>query len=166
MREHRTRSWEQERRKTLRGVAAAEAAAKQGAEIFLRLIALTSDEDVCATQRLWIKSIRNLRQNWANQFTERHPAKNGYSLVRPMDVKRKLDEALLNKKVPYLYGSYLTEILHDPNGEVAGIVVANRSGRQAIRGKVIIDASDRALAARRAGAEFTPPQRDLKSLSV
>ena len=142
---------------TLRGVAAAEAAAKQGAKVFLVTDRPYLGEDVCATQRLWIKSDQKPKTALGKSiYGKAAKTKNGYSLVRPMDVKRKLDEALLNKKVPYLYGSYLTEILHDPNGEVAGIVVANRSGRQAIRGKIIIDATDRAIAARMAGADFTP----------
>ncbi|EDM25899.1 putative dihydrolipoamide dehydrogenase CdlD [Lentisphaera araneosa HTCC2155] len=141
---------------TLRGVAAAEAAAKQGAKVFLVTDRPYLGEDVCATQRLWIKSDQKPTTELGGSiYGKARKTKNGYSIVTPMDVKRKLDEALLNKKVPYLYGSYLTEILHDPNGEVAGIVVANRSGRQAIRGKIIIDATDRAFAARMAGADFT-----------
>ncbi|MDD7985196.1 FAD-dependent oxidoreductase [Lentisphaera marina] len=141
---------------TLRGVAAAEAAAKQGAKVFLVTDRPYLGEDVCATQRLWIKSDQKPKTELGESiYGKARKTKNGYSIVTPMDVKRKLDEALLNKEVPYLYGSYLTEILHDPNGEVAGIVVANRSGRQAIRGKLIIDATDRAFAARMAGANFT-----------
>jgi hypothetical protein len=76
-------------------------------------------------------------------------------VVTPMAVKNALDNALLNSKVDFLYGSYVTEVLRDPDGKLAGIVVANRSGRQAIRGKVIIDATDRGVAARIAGAPFT-----------
>ncbi|WDE97292.1 FAD-dependent oxidoreductase [Lentisphaera profundi] len=141
---------------TLRGVAAAEAAAKAGAKVFLVTDRPYLGEDVCATQRLWIKSDQKPKTELGESiYGKARKTKNGYSIVTPMDVKRKLDEALLNKEVPYLYGSYLTEILHDPNGEVAGIVVANRSGRQAIRGKLIIDATDRAFAARMAGANFT-----------
>ena len=74
----------------------------------------------------------------------------------PMTVKRVLDEALLDANIEYLYGSYVTEVLRDPEGKLAGIVMANRSGRQAVRGKVIIDATDRAVAARIAGAAFAP----------
>ena len=142
---------------TLRGVAAAEAAAKGGAKVFLATDRPYLGEDVCATQRLWIKSDQKPKTELGKSiYGKARKTKNGYSIVTPMDVKRKLDEALLKAKIPYLYGSYLTEILHDPNGEVAGIVVANRSGRQAIRGKIIIDATDRAFAARMAGADFTP----------
>ena len=74
----------------------------------------------------------------------------------PMTVKRALDKALLDAEIDFLYGSYVTEVLRDPKGELAGIVMANRSGRQAVRAEVIIDATDRGVAARIAGAEFTP----------
>ena len=72
----------------------------------------------------------------------------------PMQVKRVLDEALLEAGVPFLYGCYATDVLRDGNGRLAGIVMANRSGRQAIRAKVIIDATARASVARIAGAAF------------
>ena len=145
---------------TLRGVAAAEAAAKAGAKVFLSTDRPYLGEDVCAAQRLWIKADSRakttLGQHIYGDASGAIVTDNGYRVVRPMDVKRKLDEALIKSKVDYLYGCYLTEILHDQNGEIAGIVVANRSGRQAIRGKIIIDATDRAFAARIAGANFTP----------
>jgi len=74
----------------------------------------------------------------------------------PMQVKRALDEALLNAGVPFLYGCYVTDVLRDDNDRPAGIVMANRSGRQAIRAKVIIDATPRAAVARLAGTQFDP----------
>jgi len=58
--------------------------------------------------------------------------------------------------VPFLYGCYATDLLRDASGNPAGIVMANRSGRQAVRAKVIIDATPRARVARLAGAEFRP----------
>lgn len=76
--------------------------------------------------------------------------------VRPMHVKRTLDEALLEAKVQFLYGCYATDVLVDKDGGVAGIVMANRSGRQAVRAKVVIDATMRANVARMAGAHFRP----------
>lgn len=74
----------------------------------------------------------------------------------PMQVKRVLDDALLNAGVEFLYGCYATDVLQDENGKLAGIVMTNRSGRQAVKAKVIIDATERALVARMAGVEFTP----------
>lgn len=72
----------------------------------------------------------------------------------PMQVKRALDEALLNANVQFLYSCYATDVLNDSEGKPAGIVMANRSGRQAVRAKVIIDATRRATVARIAGADF------------
>ena len=77
-------------------------------------------------------------------------------LVRPLHLKRELDTVLIEKGVRYLYGCIATDILRDADGNPAGIVMANRAGRQAVKAKVIIDATDRAWAARAAGAEFQP----------
>ena len=72
----------------------------------------------------------------------------------PMQVKRALDDALLNAGVPFLYGCYAVDLLRDGAGQPAGIVMANRSGRQAVKAKVIVDATERATVARKAGARF------------
>ena len=80
----------------------------------------------------------------------------GLQVTTPMQVKRTLDKALLDAGVSFLYTCYATELLHDSQGELAGIVMANRAGRQAVKAKTIIDATDRAWVARMAGAEFEP----------
>ena len=77
-------------------------------------------------------------------------------LVRPLHIKRALDEALIEAGVQYLYGCFVTDLLRDAQGNPAGVVMANRAGRQAVRAKVIVDATDRAWVARMAGAETTP----------
>jgi len=74
----------------------------------------------------------------------------------PMQVKRVLDDTLLNAGVEFLYGCYATDVLRDENGKLAGIVMSNRSGRQAVKARVVIDATERALVARMAGVEFAP----------
>lgn len=78
----------------------------------------------------------------------------GLRVTTPMQVKRTLDKALLDAGVPFLYTCYATDLLRDSRGELAGIVMANRAGRQAVKAKTIIDATDRAWIARMAGAEF------------
>ncbi len=74
----------------------------------------------------------------------------------PMQVKLELDQALIDAGVDFLYGCYATDVLRDSDGNLAGIVMANRAGRQAVRAKVIIDATPRAQVARLAGASFAP----------
>ena len=87
----------------------------------------------------------------------------------PMQVKRTLDEALLEAGVQFLYGCYATDVLRDGAGNPAGIIMANRSGRQAVKAKVIIDATPRASVARMAGASFRPyptGQQTFKHIAV
>ena len=56
--------------------------------------------------------------------------------------------------VTYLYSCLPTDVLVDAAGKPAGIVMANRAGRQAVLAKTIIDATDRATVARLAGVPF------------
>lgn len=81
----------------------------------------------------------------------------------PMHVKRTLDETLLEAGVQFLYGCYVTDVLRDGTGNPAGIVMVNRSGRQAVKAKVIIDATQRATVARLAGAGFRPYPAGMQS---
>ena len=74
----------------------------------------------------------------------------------PLKIKKTLDEVLLKTGIPFLTGTHATEPLRDADGKLAGIVIANRSGRQAIRAKVVIDATERGLLARAAGGTATP----------
>jgi len=76
--------------------------------------------------------------------------------VRPLHVKRTLDEALLEAGVQFLYSCYATDVLRDGQGNPCGIVMANRAGRQAVVAKAVIDATNRAWVARMAGAKFRP----------
>ena len=81
-------------------------------------------------------------------------------MATPLAVKKALDDALLEAKVPFLYGCLATDVIRDAEGRPCGIVMANRSGRQAVLAKVIIDATDRASVARMAqtGAAGAPPR--------
>ncbi|MGB2807291.1 MAG: FAD-dependent oxidoreductase, partial [Sedimentisphaerales bacterium] len=81
----------------------------------------------------------------------------------PMQVKQALDEALLEAGVQFLYGCYVTDVLRDGAGNPAGIVMVNRSGRQAVKAKVIIDATPRATVARLAGVGFRPYPAGIQS---
>ncbi|QDV57319.1 FAD-dependent oxidoreductase [Rosistilla oblonga] len=74
----------------------------------------------------------------------------------PMQVKYALDQALIDAGVKFLYGSPVTDILRDEQGQLAGIVMANRAGRQAVKAPVIIDATMRGTTARIAGAKCLP----------
>ena len=73
----------------------------------------------------------------------------------PLHVKQVLDAALLEKNISFMTGAYVTDVLHDESGALRGVVMANRSGRQAVLGNVIVDATERGTVARLAGATFS-----------
>jgi len=129
------------------GVAAAVEAARSGAKVFLLAQEPYLADDVCGTFRLWTKDKHVLR-------TELGQAIWGEGLPSQLKVKKVLDQALISNHVDFLYSCFATDILIDNSGNPAGVVMANRSGRQAIVAKTIIDATPRGLVARMAGAKF------------
>jgi len=84
------------------------------------------------------------------------PRKKVIPPARPLHIKKVLDDELLAAGVDFLYSSYVTDVLRDERNNPCGVVMANRSGRQAIVAKTIIDATGRAWVARMAGAESRP----------
>ncbi|MDD2597824.1 MAG: FAD-dependent oxidoreductase [Kiritimatiellae bacterium] len=74
----------------------------------------------------------------------------------PFKVKRALDDALLQAGISFITGCASSEILVDETGKPAGVIISNRSGRQCVKAKVIIDATERGVVARAAGAQATP----------
>jgi flavin-dependent dehydrogenase len=156
------------------GVAAAVAAAEHGAKVFLAAEAPYLGEDICGTYRLWLnpgeepsqplarkvfaEPVAPLVLNKSVDFTYEADKPTEHVRFAPtlMQVKRTLDEALLKAGVQFLYGCYATDVLIDNTGMPTGIVMANRSGRQAVKAKIIIDATPRASVARMADAAFSP----------
>ena len=80
----------------------------------------------------------------------------GKNFPTPLHIKKTLEDELIDNNVQFLYSSYVTNVLTDPSGKPAGVVIANRSGRQAIRCKAIIDATHNASVAGLLGAERKP----------
>jgi hypothetical protein len=143
-------------------VSAAVAAAKAGARVFLAAERPYLGDDMTATLRLWPQPDDERDPPLAGQlFADPQnkvlrPAGAAASPPRPMYVKRMLDEALLTSGVQYLYSCFPTDVLRDAQGRPSGIVMANRAGRQAVIARSIVDATQRAVVARLAGARFRP----------
>jgi ribulose 1,5-bisphosphate synthetase/thiazole synthase len=141
---------------TCGAVAAAESAAKAGAKVFLVTAYASLGEDVAGTLHVWADESETRSSDLMKALFGGSAAVKGVVYTTPLQVKKALDQALLKAGVTFLTGSYATEVLTDGKGEVAGIVMANRSGRQAVRARVVVDATGRAAVARAAGAEVTP----------
>jgi len=129
-------------------VAAAVSAAKNGAKVFLVAQETYLGEDVSGTYRYW-----NVHPDALNTSLGKKLFGNG--LPVPLKFKQTLDNELINNKIEFLFSSYVTDLLTDAQGNPAGVVIANRSGRQAIKAKIIIDATPRAMVSRLTSASFT-----------
>ncbi|MDD2381828.1 MAG: FAD-dependent oxidoreductase [Mariniphaga sp.] len=133
---------------TSAAVAAATTAAKHGVSVFLAAPQPYLGEDICGTYRLWAENEKATSTGLGKKIF-------GAGLPTPMHVKKTLDDALIDSGVNFLYSSYVTDIIHDSEGHLAGVIISNRSGRQAVKAKVIIDATSRGLVARLSGADFS-----------
>jgi ribulose 1,5-bisphosphate synthetase/thiazole synthase len=141
---------------TCGAVAAAQAAAQAGAKVFLVTAYASLGEDLAGTLRVWAPADDVQSSELMRAMFGAESSAPGNVYTTPLQVKKALDQALLKSGVTFLTGAYATDVLTDGKGQAAGVVMANRSGRQAIRAKVVIDATDRATLARTAGAEATP----------
>ena len=130
-------------------VAAAVAASKNGSKVFLVAQETYLGEDVSGTYRYWNSNPENVKTGLGKKLF-------GQGLPVPLKFKKILDNELIDNKIGFLFSSYVTDLLTDSQGNPAGVVIANRSGRQAIRAKVIIDATPRAMVTRLTSADFTP----------
>jgi len=136
---------------SLAGVEAACAAAEHGANVLLIEDRPYLGYDLCANQRLWLEQGEKLQTALTRAIFSTN------AVATPMQVKTALDKALLDAGVQFLTGCYAVDVLFAVKGNApAGVVMVNRSGRQIIRAKVIIDATDQAAITRCAGAGFHP----------
>jgi hypothetical protein len=134
---------------TSAAVAAAGAASRTGSKVFLVAPLSYLGDDVCGSFRIVCDENEQPENPLSRRLflQSKHPT--------PLYIKTELENELIDHDVDFLYSSYVTNILVDKEGNPSGIVIANRSGRQAIRCKAIIDATHIASVARIAGAQFT-----------
>lgn len=128
-------------------VAAAVAAREKGLRVVIASASTYPGEDICATMNYWGWGRSGATPGLAPELFMPRTSTEG-RLPSPMQVKRSIERAMLEAGVDFLYMTYPVAVLRDERGAVAGAVVANRSGFQAIRAAAIVDASPRAAFAR------------------
>ena len=153
---------------SLAGIEAACVASDKGASVLVIESRPYLGYDICANQKLWLEADEKPQTDITRWIFE------GKKQQTPMKVKGLLDRVLLKRNIPFLTGSFPSELLVDPKGKPAGMTMVNRSGRQAIRAKVIIDATSHGVLVRQLpnvltdfqagekGASFTVIGGDLK----
>lgn len=135
-------------------VSAAVAAAERGARVFLAAPYPYLGEDMTATLRLWLEDQQP--HGPLAKALYHDPASRDKQMPRPLHIKQTLEQALLDAGVEFLFSCYVSDVLFDDQQALAGIVMANRAGRQAVVARTIIDATERGIVARLAGAAFRP----------
>ncbi|MCX7007271.1 MAG: FAD-dependent oxidoreductase [Kiritimatiellaeota bacterium] len=130
--------------------AAAAEAAKSGAKVFLIAPRPYLGDDLAGRLRLWLEA------KGAAQGTPAECIWGDSNFATPAQIKTALSALLAKSKVQVLFGCYPSDIVTGSDGKLAGVVMANRAGRQAILAKVVVDASEHAVVARLAGAKFHP----------
>ncbi len=129
-------------------IAAAVEIANSGAKPFVVTHKPYLGEDICGTYNLWPENTPNTPLAKQLFNTKKPP--------HPFYIKKILDKTLTDHHINFLYNSYTSNLLVDESNNIAGAVIINRTGEQAIRSKVIIDATPRATAARMSGANTAP----------
>ncbi len=141
-------------------VQAAVQAASDGASVFLAAPRPYLGDDIAGTLRLRLSDDAVPQTELCKALyapsAEPGAAPKAAAEVTPMKVKKTFDAALLKAGVSFLTGCFATEPLRDGAGQVAGAVLANKSGRQAVIAKTVIDATERAVFCRASGARARP----------
>ncbi len=133
---------------TLGGVVAAINAAKKGAKVFLVGYQPYLGEDLCGTYWHLFNNTDNEGDAWlADLLPPNEPPS-------PMRIKTMLEKELIDNGVDFLYCSYVADVVFDQRDQPAGVVINNRTGRQVILAKSIIDCTQGAWVSRLAGAAF------------
>lgn len=136
------------------GVAAALAAARAGRRVQVVAPRPYLGEDICARFAYWPAPDSEFACELARQVFSQGGTTAAVPPT-PAQVKRTLEQALVQAGVPILLNSHPAALLRDAGGRVVGAVLANRRGRQAILAGQVIDADPEAAACRRLGLAFT-----------
>ena len=108
---------------TVEGCRKAVELAKKGYTVFAATPYSHFGEDVCSTLEL-----------------------SGYENVTPAQLKHELDRSFIDAGIDFLFQSPVTALTTDPSGKIAGAIIANRTGFQAVNAKCILDATQWGLA--------------------
>ena len=136
-------------------VAAALAARKAGKSVLCASSYTYPGEDVCATMNFWSWQTTGETARLAPELFKQRAGND--LLPSPLQVKLALEQAWLAAGVDFLYMTYPFRWLRDQEGRVAGVVLADRCGFQAVEAGAVIDATERAQLARQLReAEFRP----------
>ncbi len=140
-------------------VACAVAAAQAGRRVVLAAPRSYMGDDICAGLQLWRSAVVPIhplvKAIWPNM--DSHPT--------PLHVKRTLDEAVLATGITVLLEAFPAGVLRGVDGQVQGVLLADRGGLHGIAAPHVVDATRLAAVAIQAGCEYTRPASPVIALS-
>ena len=136
------------------GLAAAWRAARDGSEVLVLGGEYFFSDETSAKARYWIAGNERPESEFAKAMLAGQ--EDSVPQLIPAQYKRTLDDLLLKAGVSFYFNTRPAGVLVDDSGEIAGVVVADKAGVQAVVAKVVIDATPTAAVARMAGAQATP----------
>jgi ribulose 1,5-bisphosphate synthetase/thiazole synthase len=141
------------------GVAAALVLARGGKRVLLLEPRTYLGREATATLRPWFElSGDDHLPDLIEACLEMCGRRDGSSVPFRMDaIKILLEDLLVAAGVELLYASLPVALCLGEDG-LEGVVIGNKSGRQVVRCKAIVDASETALVMRLGGADFEPPR--------
>lgn len=132
---------------SFRAVQAARVAQAAGRSVLVVTGHSYFGEDRCASLDLW-RAGEGLYAELVPDWSWRAPS--------PLELKRKLESLLVGLGIPFYFQMQPMGLLEDAAGKKAGVLVGDRSGVQAIRAKMVLDATERSVLARQTAMPFAP----------
>lgn len=143
------------------GVASALQFAQAGQEVVLVEHRIYLGREISATLKPWVNlgklagSGQTPEPIAATLRKQATPEASGEVPLWMDAFKVTLENLLMEAGVELIYAALPTEVIVT-DGSVCGVVIANKSGRQVLLGRTLLDATGTAVVARIAGAEFAP----------
>lgn len=128
---------------------------KAGKSVYIATPYTYFGEDLCATLDLQSPKNDDYRRLMGTDAT-----------LRPIEIKGRLDKALIDAGVDFLFEMRPVRAMRDAAGNVCGALFADRGGFHAIAAKAVVDATWRATFAREAGVPMRPFAPGLRAMTM
>ncbi len=151
------------------GVSAAREFAKNGASVVLVERRIYLGREMTSTYRPWVKHASGSRNELPELVTScldsniKQPFSDK-TLFRPDKIKIALEDQLMAFGVKIIYASYPLQLLAD-DSKIQGLVIGNKSGRQVILSKMVLDCTEHASVAQLTNVGFKQPSQELNSFT-
>lgn len=138
------------------GIAAAITASDSGSSVIILNPSFSFSHEISDKGRYWLAPGEVPATALTESLFGARSSGDGHHFLTPADYKTRVEERLEDADVTFYHGTHGVGVLEDDSGAVAGVVVVDKAGRQAIAANVVIDATPVAGIARLAGAAMTP----------